>query len=130
MSKAKKDIMDMIDQKASKYRELRSKCSNTKTPKKLILNFLEEADKVHSIAKNADDFYWMMEQLSQSLDEQMKIIDLGAKMQVQWNGVENWKDLRVTGVKIQWSSWYRSKHQLPDEQYIDVSVLLLEDFDD
>lgn len=119
----------MINSRAKKYRELRSKAQNVKTPQQLILNFLEEVEKVYPIVKNADDFYWMMEQLCRSLDEQMKIIDLGASMEVKWNNADNWKDLEVTGVHIKWSKRYREKHQLPDEQFIDVTALLLEDFD-
>lgn len=130
MSNAKKDVLDMINTKAKRYRELRSKAQNVKTPQQLILNFLEEAEKVYPIAKNADDFYWMMKQLCRSLDEQMKIIDLGASMEVKWNSAEDWKDLQVTGVNIRWSRQYREKHGLPDEQFIDVTMLLLEDYDE
>jgi hypothetical protein len=130
VSKAKKDILDMIDQKAKRYTELRKKSQNKRTPQQLILNFLDETEKLFGIADNASDWYRMIDQLTKSLDEQMKIIDLGAKMEVMWNQVKDWRELRVTGVKIRWSSWYREKHDLPEEQLIDVTLLLLEDFDE
>lgn len=130
MSKTKKDVMDMINSKAKKYRELRKKAQNVKTPQQLILNFLEEVEKVYPIAKNADDFHWMMERLCENLDSQMKVIDLGAKMEVKWNDAKDWKDLQVVGVQIRWSNWYKKKHDLPDEQFMDVTMLLLEGFDE
>ena len=98
MSDAKRDVMIMIEKKAKRYRTLRRKAKNPKTPQKLVLNFIEEAEKVYSTAQDAGQFKYLFDKLAKSLDEQMKIIDLGARMEVEWNGAQTWTDLRVTGV--------------------------------
>lgn len=131
MSKdAKQQVLDMIEKKAKRYKSLKNKAKNPQTPQKLILSFIEEAENIYVTANDSWEWEYLFDKLTKSLDEQMKIIDLGAKMEVEWNGAENWRDLRVTGVRVAWSNWYKTKHSLPDETFMDVAMLLLQDFDD
>ena len=120
----------MISQKAARYRALRRKAKNPRTPEKLIFDFFEEAENIYSSAKDADRWHYLFDKLTKSLDEHMKIIDLGARMEVLWNGADTWSELRVTGVKIWWSTWYKATYGMPDETHIDITMMLFQGDED
>lgn len=130
MSKAKKDVLDMIDKKAKQIRDIRKKSSKSRTPKELVLQFLEEVEPIYSIAKSAGEFYAMLDLITKDLDNKMKIIDYGVSMEVEWNGAEDWRNLRASGIRIRWSKFYQNRYGVEEEQYIDITTLLLEDFDE
>jgi len=130
MSNAKKDVLDMINKRTKRIKDLRKKSHQTKTATEIILKFLEDVEPIYDIAKTGNEFYTMIDLASKDLDNKMRILDMGINMEVEWTNVENWKDLRVTGVRIRWSGWYQRKHGVEQDQYIDITALLLEDFDE
>ena len=119
----------MIQKKADKYKALRKRAKNPKTPQALVLEFLKDAESIYTSAQDAGQFYYLLETLSKTLDEQMKFIDRGVKMEIIYNNAKTWSELRITGVRIVWSDFYKAKHSITeDETFMDLTLLLLEDF--
>jgi hypothetical protein len=127
MSNPKDDVLAEIDKRAKKIKDHKLSSSKVKSVKGTILDFLEEVEPIYSIARTAWEFHAMTKLICESLDRKMRVYDSGVQMEVEWNNADDWRELRVTGVRVQWSNWYQKKHNVASEQVIDVTLLLLED---
>lgn len=127
---AMKEIMDLIDEKAKRRKELREGSKQDYTHVQEVLKFLNNLDKISVEAENEIDFYVSMERECKMLNYRMKNFDPYSKSVVEWNDTKDWKELRPLGVRIYWSKYHtRLNPGTEQEEYIDVSRLLLDDYD-
>ena len=127
---AMKDMLDLVNEKAKRRRDLRDQSQPDSTHVQEVLKFLNSLDLLTAEAKNELDFYVGMEGECKRLKYRLKEFDPYAKALVEWNDTKDWKELRPTGVRIYWSRYYMNLHPgAQQEEYIDVSRLLLDDYE-
>lgn len=127
---AMKEIMDLIDEKAKRRKDLRDGSKPDATHVQEILKFLNNLDKIGTEATNEIDFYVSMERECKMLKYRLKEFDPHVKAIVEWNDTKEWRELRPVGVKILWSRYYTKLHPSADqEEYVDVSRMLLDDYE-
>ncbi len=127
---AMKEIMDLIDEKVKRRKEVREDTKQDATHVQEVLKFLNNLDKLTAEAETEIDFYIGMERECQMLKYRLKNFDPYAKATVEWNDTKEWKELRPLGVRIYWSQYHMRLHPgTEQEEYIDVSRLLLDDYE-
>jgi len=126
----KKQVLDMINKRASRIKDIKKKSKRTNTATDLVVSFLDELESIYNTVKSVDEFKHMVEIAAKGLDNQMRILDRGVKMEVQWTDAEDWKDLKVTGVLVNWSSYYQKVHGVGACEYIDSTSLLFTNNED
>lgn len=127
MSKAK--VWELINKRKQ------HKKKRTRNPNVLVARFIDEVDKIQESVSSAEIFWAELVHLSNRLSNDFKGIDPDVEMKLVWNREDrmtkdtNWKDLRLEGVKITWSKWWRGKHPFSDpEAYIDVGTLFVDGY--
>jgi hypothetical protein len=127
---AMKEVMNLIDEKAKRRKELRDGSQQDATHVQEVLKFLNNLDLLTSEAQNEIDFYVGMERECNMLKHRLKSFDPYAKALVEWNDTKDWKQLHPIGVRIYWSKYHiRLNPDCDEEEYIDVGRLLLDDYE-
>lgn len=130
---AKQKVMELIKKKQKQNKAYRTKSAKRLGPKTIVLEFVEEMENLREeVGDNAVEFDSGLLRIAGLLESRILAIDPGANVIVHWNkenDIENWKDLRVDGVTIEWSRFYLGKNPFSDpSRYIDVGSLFLEGF--
>jgi hypothetical protein len=123
----------MIKKKQQRSKAYKDKSAKRKGPKTIVLEFVNDIENLREEAgDSAVVFDEGLNRHASLLESRILAIDPGAEITVHWNDeakVEDWKNLRVDGVTITWSSFYLGKHPFNSKQtYIDVGALFLEGF--
>lgn len=129
----KKRIKDRIKKKIASTKRYKAKSARRIGPKTIILEFIDEFEKLRE--ESSDDvlsFDLGLTGLSKLLESRLMAIDPGIKITIHWNDeneVDNWQDLRVDAITLNWSRFYLREHPFNDETtYIDIGCLFLEGF--
>lgn len=126
---AMKEVLDLIDKKAKRSRELRERSQDDFTPVEEVLNFLHNIEVAMADATDPLDYAVAIERETKLLDSRMKIHDPYVHIEVHWNDTSDVNELRPLGVVIKWSKYHiRLNPDKPEEEYVDVGRLLLDDF--
>lgn len=123
--------MDLIKKKQEQNKAYKTKSAKRLGPKTIVLEFVEEMENLRQeVGDNAAEFDSGLARIAGLLESRILAIDPDANVIVHWNKeneVENWKDLRVEGVTIEWSRFYLGKNPFSDPTgYIDIGSLFLE----
>jgi len=128
MSDARTQVLNDIRKKAKKINELRTNSKKSLTYNQVLYHFFQEIEEIYIIAKDMYDFQYMLNTRSNLMHTRMKNLDYGVNLKLIWNDTENWKELRLQGVSVDWSSSYLKANPLESSSvYIDVVNMLLED---
>lgn len=107
----------------------------TRNPNRLIARFINEVDKIQESVSCGEIFWAELHHLGRILFNDFKGIDPEVVLKLIWNKeneithTTDWKDLRLEGVKITWSKWYRGKHPFGEpEIYIDIGTLFVDGY--
>jgi hypothetical protein len=133
MSKARKQVQDMIRRKAKKFEELRTNSSRSLTPQQIVFKFFRAMEEAKKTSIDSYDFGAKLNKESELLNSRIEAFDIGVNIELMWHNNEladSWKDLKLNGVKIIWSSVYRLENpNIEPEAYIDIGHYLLEGLD-
>ncbi len=125
-----KEMMDLVEEKAKRLEGIRDGTKQDATYTQEILKFLNNLDKLTAEAQNELDFYVGMERECEMLFRRLKSFDPYCSATVEWNDTKDWKELRPLGVRVTWSRYHvRLNPDCEQEEYIDISRLLLDDYD-
>ena len=129
MSKAKQDVLDMINKKMKRNKEIKKKTSIDKTYKQDVLLFLERLEDIYASATDPIEFDVLLEQACKILDRELKKEDPYVQAEVNWNNPKDWRTMRALGVTITWSNYYQNLYPNSHAmEYIDATDLIFEDF--
>ncbi len=127
---AMKEVMDLIEEKVKRRKELRDGSKKDATHAQEVLKFLNNLDSLAADSMNEIDFYVSMERECSMLKYRLKSFDPYVDAVVEWNDTKNWRELRPLGVRISWSKYYMKLHpNAEQEEYVDIGRLLLDDYD-
>ncbi len=125
-----KEMMDLVEEKAARLRNIRDDTKQDATYTQEVLKFLNNLDKLTAEAQNELEFYVGMESECKMLQSRLKSFDPYCSATVEWNDTKDWKELRPLGVKVFWSRYHiKLNPGCEQEEYIDISRLLLDDYD-
>lgn len=132
MSNAKDEVMKMIAKKQKRNTSFRNRSAKRTNIHSIVVEFIKAMEKVLTESKSHLDFDTGMNREATMLEQRMRSLDPGVKLQVLWNNenaTENWQELQVEGIKIMWSGFYLGKHPFESpEKYIDVGSLFIEGY--
>lgn len=129
MSKAKQDVLDMIDKKIKRNREIKRRTKQEKTYRESILLFLERLEDVYLTAKDPIEFDVLLERACKILDRELKREDPYIQAEINWNNAKDFTHMRALGVTLHWSNYYKKLHpEVQDMEYVDATSLIFEDF--
>ena len=127
----KDDIRRKIDQRAERFKKIRTYTDRTLTPKKLVLLFLSSVEELSFECKDAIEYDSKLTVFCDILEGKISTFDPHVHLEVLWNNSKeeaDFKKLLPTGVMISWSESYLKKN--PDKnavEIIDVADILLDD---
>lgn len=116
----KSKLMDEINKKAARIKEMRQKAIGNKHLQAFAFDFFKEVDSVHSYECPQDMKIAMVTQAFNAFKTKLKSIDSGADTSLSVDDVGN-----ITGIKVFWSSTYATSNKIDKEQTIDVTEMLL-----
>ena len=130
---AKKRIEELIKKKISNTKRYKEKSARRAGPKTIILEFIEEFEKLREEAGDSLILFDSgLARLGSLLESRLMAIDPGIDIAIHWNEertVEDWKELRVDAITLTWSRFYLKEHPFNGETtYIDIGGLFLEGF--
>jgi len=117
----KQDVLDAINKRAQRLKEIRIKSSTSKDVESLVFKFFEEVEAV-SIGPNCNTAlaYTLIFFAVAQLQEQLKLrFDHGVFVEAVKGTAGH-----VVGVQITWSSSYALDNQCSDSLYIGVEQML------
>lgn len=127
---AMQEIKDLIDEKAAKRKAMREGSKEDATHVQEVLRCLNNLDLLAQEATNEVDMHVAMEGQCKMLYSRLRSFDPYVRAKVDWNEPQDWRDLRPVGIRIFWSGYYLRLHpEANEEEYIDVSRLLLDDYE-
>lgn len=118
----KKDLLKEIDKKAQKIRDKRIEAANNKTLEDATFDFFRNIELLRLPDGSGGYESTLFKRARQSLTERIRGYDSGAKVSIEYDRLENGKQVR--GVTIWWSNAYIGKYSVAPSYYIDVSQML------
>jgi len=126
---ARKEVMDLIEKKAKRMKDIREGSNKDIGPVQEVLKFLNNLDKILADTPDVIDRIIAIESECELLNSRLKTFDPHVEGDVKWNDTKDPHHLRPIGVQIKWSKYYLNLHpDSPEEEYIDVGRLLLDDY--
>ena len=127
---AKDDILKKINKKASRYEDLKNESRGNARPIRLIAKTIEAVEYARSIAKTAIEFTMTLEREWGCLEHKLRRIDPDVLISAVWHNeesIENWQDLRITGVKISWGERHlRANPGMEAEEFVSIEHIWME----
>ena len=127
---ARDDILKKLARKTEIYKEYRQASVGKIRPEKLIAEFINAVEKIHSEDKIGVDFSSSVDSAYQRLLNRLRRWDTGVIVEILWDHEDNatiWQDLRPTGVRIVWSDrWKQENPTAEGEMHVSVEQLWLE----
>lgn len=114
----KKKMMDEINKRAQKTRDLRADKGNKKNVEAYAFDFFAQAEE-HTLM-GSHEKQWLIMMAFNIFYDKVREIDRNASADIIWiEGTDS-----VQGVKVKWSSLHQTTHQVDPEFCIDVSQML------
>jgi hypothetical protein len=123
-SDTKKKLLQEIDEKVKRRKELRAQIVNKNILDAFVLNFIENVEDANIIA--ADEFEWkyLANAAREALEQRIKSWDAYSTIEISWYETDE-KRPQVNGVLIKWSAAYCQQQACEPELFIDATSLLL-----
>lgn len=123
MNDVKKKLLEEIDRKIARKKQIRAHTVENNTHEAYIMAFIRDMEDLRVGKIEGDTWFAMMTLSLQKLEEQMRTLDFGCNIEISWYTNEG-KDPQVNGVLIKWSPYYQAKNNLEPELFIDIVNLL------
>lgn len=131
MSKAKKEVEELIKKRAKKINELRTNSTKKMSHENIVYKFFKDMEKIYKDARDQYDYSGLMDFACFTMKSRMHALDEGCSMRVVVNDAEDWKELRVTGVEITWSDeWIRKNPDKETTTFVDITHFLMDTLPD
>lgn len=134
MSKARQAVLDKINKKAAKIQEKNRARIKKRGLRSMTADFIKAMEIVKEESTTHFEFQLGLETEANKLYFDLKTLDPEVDVAIKWNKenmVDDWKDLMVQGIQVEWSRWYRGQHPLDaPTKYIDIGQLFLEGYFD
>jgi hypothetical protein len=117
VSNVKKQLLDEIKKKAERKEKLSEEIAKrNKNVEEFILKLLDELDTASSNIITSDIIVLYID----SVEQRIKILDSGAKIDVTWNQDAS----RIDGILVKWSEEYQKANNCEAQLYVDVASAL------
>ena len=130
MSKAREDVMRMINNKQRRNAVNKEKAAKRAGVSSIVLQFIEAIEKISRESKSAMEFNDGLNRETQLLEDHMRCLDREVELEVVWSEYGSdtaWQNLSIEGINIVWSDFYIRNH--PDKEKnlsIDIGSLMIE----
>lgn len=124
MSDAKKKMMEEIDRRVARKKELQADIINRNIIEGFVLAFISNVDELQLMCNDAFDFQRMAYPAQATLLEQLRSYDHNCEIEISWHEAEG-EHPQVNGVLIKWSPKYQKAMNCEPELFVDVTSLLL-----
>jgi len=132
MSNAKARVKRLIKKHISASRKEKIRKAAKLGPYGIVIEFIKAMESVVLDSLDHVEFENGLEKEAILMYDRFKSIDPEVNVKILWNdeyNIENWNELQVEGVKVQWGKFWRQKHPLEqDTKYIDIAQLMLEGY--
>lgn len=137
MNLVKKKLLEEIDKKIAKRRQIKNEISQREQLEHFMLEFVKEVEDLTSSGMVGENLLYMIDLSIEKLEHQVKSIDQECSVSVSWDTdvsiyatyeehVIKPEDLpKINGVLIRWSRWHQLKYNVEPELFIDVASLIL-----
>ena len=127
MGDIKKKLLQEIDARIARKKALREEVASRKDDVEVyILKLMEAIDESMSKTVNTSLNQVIVPWHVKSLENDIKSLDPGAKVEVTWyESLDPLDRKHINGVLIKWSLDYQKVHNCDPERYIDITSLLL-----
>ena len=127
MNDVKKKLLQEIDDKIARKKALRKEVAERKDDVEVyILKLMEAIDESMSKTVNTSLNQVIVPWHVKSLENDIKSIDPGAKVEVSWyESADPLDQKHINGVLIKWSLGYQAANGCEPERYVDITSLLL-----
>jgi hypothetical protein len=125
----KDDVQKMIDKRARSITQARN-VSRDKPYKQTVLEFLEKMEQIRlQYCNNKDAFFYKVEidNACTMLIARLRTFDPTVGACIMWSNEEDPTKIQALGIKIFWSKSYAVLTKIDQEEFIDVTSLLLLD---
>jgi hypothetical protein len=134
MSKARQAVLDKINKRAAKIQAKNRSRIKKRGLWSMTADFIKAMEIVKEESATHFEFQMGLETEANKLYFDIKTLDPEVNVTIKWNKenvVDDWQDLMVQGVQVEWSRWHRGKHPLEaPSKYIDIGQLFLEGYFD
>lgn len=123
----KSKIIAKINKKAQKIREKRVEAANNKTLENYVFDFFRDAEESRGLHNNKKYDPILLDAAKKTLEKKIKIIDVGAKISVEFEALQDLtsnEETLIRGVTIWWSQKYIAINNVHPSLFIDVSQML------
>lgn len=124
---ARNAVIKKINQRVKELKQNKEKSKTIKSYKDFVFDFFENMQQSYILCNNEMDYSVMLDNACKLLDNNLKQFDAGIKIEIKYNEASSWQDLRVSGVKIIWSSSYLDLHpEIAKEEYVDLTHMVFD----
>lgn len=123
MANVKKQLLDEIDRRIARKREMKDRAAQRNTVEAFVVSFIKNIEDINMVA--TDPLLWqvMANVAVNALHDQLKTIDSRCDVNVTWCTAEGQKPA-VNGVTIRWSRFHVLRHDVEPELFIDAAEML------
>lgn len=121
-------VQDMIRRRMEKNRKIKDKIASKIEPKSYIMSTIEKFNQANANAKNILDSYYLIKDLKETLEKDFTKLDASLiGVELVWSGDDNSDigQMRLEGIRVQFSDFYAQRTGLPRELNIDLTDMFL-----
>jgi len=110
---AKDDMMAQVRKKAEKIREHKDRSLGLVKPARTVADFIETVEKARVESAGGLEFTSQVDMAYAMMVHRLRRFDSAVFVEIVWDKeekCEEWKDLRPSAVRIQWSEAYIRSH--------------------
>ena len=127
-------VQKLIDKKKAFRRRQKRDSALRRGPNKIVKEFMTAAEDLRQKVPSVEAFYMEFGTLTITLEREMMLLDPDVNLRVMWYKeaqAESLDDLRVDGVEIKWSKFYKRKHPFTeDTKIVDFAYLFVNGYFD
>lgn len=124
MSDVKKKLLEEIESKIRKSRELKARKASSSIVDDYVLEFIKQVESYAALALNQTSWQTMVALSISGLESQVRQVDPSAKIEVRWHTPES-EPPQVNAVIIRWSKTYQDANKCEPELFVDLVSLML-----
>jgi hypothetical protein len=127
----KRNLIKELNKKAKAIEERRTNSSKQASMNDIIYDFMKEVEHILIASTDSYSFNEMLDGASRIMDTRMRAHDPHVTLEMIWNDAEDWRELRLQGIKIIWSDPFMERNpERIKQEYIDISQYLLDGIKD
>lgn len=123
MSDIKKKLLQEIDSKIKRNKEIRERKASGTVIDDYVVDFIKQIEDLNTMPFGQDAWQTMATLAVNSLENQVKRIDPYSHLEVMWHTPED-EMPQVNGVLVKWSTHHQTLNKCEPELFVDVTSLL------